>query len=274
MLDYLVLGHIAQDLTPEGVRLGGTAAYAGLTAHALGLRTGLLTAAADEAVLDALAPLEVRRLPSPHSTVFENRYGPLGRTQFLHSRAEPLTPASLPDNWRGSDIVHLGPIANEVDPDLIAQFPKAFIGLTPQGWMRRWNENGKVQRGEWAQADPMLATASATVISIEDVAEDWKLAERWGALARVLVVTEGPAGATLFWKGERQRFPAPPVNVVDATGAGDIFAATFFIKLHQTGDAPTAVRFAIALASDSVTRVGIAGVPTTAAIRAALDFEV
>jgi hypothetical protein len=35
-VDYLVIGHVAHDLTPEGWRLGGTAAYSALTARALG----------------------------------------------------------------------------------------------------------------------------------------------------------------------------------------------------------------------------------------------
>ena len=34
-VDYLVIGHVAHDLTPEGPRLGGTAAYSALTAMAL-----------------------------------------------------------------------------------------------------------------------------------------------------------------------------------------------------------------------------------------------
>ena len=39
-VDYLVIGHLSCDITPEGPRLGGTAAYAALTSHALGLRVG------------------------------------------------------------------------------------------------------------------------------------------------------------------------------------------------------------------------------------------
>jgi sugar/nucleoside kinase (ribokinase family) len=49
---------------------------------------------------------------------------------------------------------------------------------------------------------------------------------------------------------------------VDATGAGDIFAAAFFARLHQTRDPWEAARFATNLASHSVTRVGLSGIPT------------
>ena len=42
-INYLIIGHLTYDLTPSGPRIGGTAAYAGLTAHALGLRVGIVT---------------------------------------------------------------------------------------------------------------------------------------------------------------------------------------------------------------------------------------
>ena len=36
--DYLLIGHIAHDVTPQGPRLGGTVSYGAYTAVALGLR--------------------------------------------------------------------------------------------------------------------------------------------------------------------------------------------------------------------------------------------
>lgn len=255
-LDYLAVGHIAQDVTPAGLRLGGTVAYAALTARALGLRAGIVTAAA-AAALDDLRPVVLHRRPSPRSTIFENRYTPAGRIQTLHARAEPLTFAAVPAEWRSAPLVHLAPIAREVDPALASLFPDSFVGLTPQGWMRRWDESGRVTRGEWDEAGSLLESASAVVISLEDVGGEWGVVEGWAARARVLAVTQGDQGATVFWNGERRRFPAPPATVVDATGAGDIFAAALFVRLWQAGDAWDAARFAVALASDSVTRVGV-----------------
>jgi hypothetical protein len=46
-VDYLIIGHLTRDLLPSGSRLGGTAAYSALTARALGLRVGILTACED-----------------------------------------------------------------------------------------------------------------------------------------------------------------------------------------------------------------------------------
>lgn len=261
MLDYLAIGHIAQDLTPGGLRLGGTVAYAALTARALGLRAGIVTAAAPDAVMEGLENVLVHCLPSSHSTTFENRYGSEGRTQILHARAEPLTPSDVPVEWQGAPIIHLAPLVGELDAGFHRHFPQAFVGLTPQGWLRQWDETGHVSYVEWTAAAEALPSVSATVISIEDVIGDWPLAERWAAASRIFVVTQGEEGATIFDKNGRRHLPAPSVHVVDPTGAGDIFAACFFVRLWQTHDPVESARFAVALASDSVTRIGLDGIP-------------
>jgi sugar/nucleoside kinase (ribokinase family) len=261
MLDYLAIGHIAQDLTPSGYRLGGTAAYAALTAHALGLHTGILTSVSAEADLTDLKALALQIVPSATSTIFENIYTPAGRVQKVHAQAQRLTVETVPPSWQSSRLVHFGPIINEIDPQLADHFRDSFIGLTPQGWMRRLDETGQVYRGEWVDAERLLRLASATVISIEDVAGDWAVVEQWASFSKVFVVTQGEQGATVYSRGERHQVAAPTVPVVDATGAGDIFAAAFFVRLSQSSDPLEAARFAVAIASDSVTRVGIAGVP-------------
>jgi sugar/nucleoside kinase (ribokinase family) len=53
---------------------------------------------------------------------------------------------------------------------------------------------------------------------------------------------------------------------VDPTGAGDIFAAAFFTRLLSTRDPWEATRFATLVASCSVTRVGLGGIPTPSEI--------
>jgi sugar/nucleoside kinase (ribokinase family) len=52
------------------------------------------------------------------------------------------------------------------------------------------------------------------------------------------------------------------MNEVDPTGAGDIFAAVFFIHLTKFGDPLQAGEMAVRVAADSVTRSGLAGAPT------------
>jgi sugar/nucleoside kinase (ribokinase family) len=260
---YLVIGHIAKDLTPRGPRLGGTVAYAALTAHALGYPPGLVTAYGDDLDLGPLAGFPCARTASSDSTTFENIYNPDGRTQFLRARATPLNPNAIPSEWRRAPIIHLAPLAREVNQEMIVEFAGTFVGLTPQGWLRQWDAEGHVRNDGWPEAMEILPHASAAVLSLEDLHGDWSLAERWAKAARVLIITEGAQGCTVFAKGEGARqFPAPPETEVDPTGAGDIFAAAFFIHLYETEDPWAAARFANQMGAVSVTRPGLDGVPT------------
>jgi sugar/nucleoside kinase (ribokinase family) len=261
-VDYLVIGHATQDITPAGLRLGGTVAFSALTARALGLRVGIVTAAAPDLSLDVLDGITVVSVPSEHTTTYENIYGKEGRKQVLHHQAARISYESVPDIWRSASILHLGPLAQELDAQLPKSFTPSLLGVTPQGWMRTWDAQGHVSPCKWESAEMLLSQAGATAISREDVGGDEEVIENMAHQTRVLAVTEGEAGAVLYWNGDRRRFPAPKMNEVDSTGAGDIFAAAFFIRLFTTRDPWEAGRFATQLAARSVLRVGLNGIPT------------
>lgn len=269
-VDYLLLGHVTADLTAQGRRLGGTAAYSALTARALGLRVGVVTALADPALLSPLEGIAVIAAPSEHTTTFENILTSQGRKQVVHQRAAPLSFDLVPPAWRKAEILHLGPVAQEVPAEIPPSFSASLIGLTPQGWLRAWDESGQVRPCDWPAAETLLPRVGAAVISREDVDNDEEQIEWLAHHVRLLAVTEGAAGCVLYWNGDRRRFRAPRVEEVDATGAGDIFATAFFIRLYTTRDPWEAARFATQLAARSVTRRGLAGIPTPAEIQECL----
>lgn len=262
-IDYLVIGHLTRDLLPNGSRLGGTAAYASLTARALGLRVGILTACQDclEAPELEQEGIRVVGMRSDETTTFENIQTPNGRVQFLHSVAPTLDLSMVPEQWRSTPIIHLGPVAREVDPTLARAFPNSFVGLTPQGWLRTWDKKGRVSFTEWPEATFVLQYANAAVISIEDVRGNEDIVEEMASAIRVLAVTEGANGSRLYWNGDLRRFRPPDMVEVDPTGAGDIYATAFFYRLSATRDPWEAARFATNLASFSVLRYGLDGVP-------------
>jgi sugar/nucleoside kinase (ribokinase family) len=267
-IDYLVIGHLTHDLTPSGPKLGGTAAFAALTAHALGLRVGIVTSCSTDTPLQILDGIQLSLLPSEFSTTFENIITPTGRIQKLFHVASNLDISMVPETWRSAPIIHLGPVAQEVEPTLVRYFPNALIGLTPQGWLRSWDNQGRVHASEWPEARFVLEKSTAVVLSIEDVQFDENRIEEMASSIRILVVTEGAEGARLFWNGDVRRFRPLKVVEVDPIGAGDIFAALFFYRLHTTRDPWEAARFATHLAAFSVTRPGLAGIPTQEEIEA------
>jgi len=261
-VDYLVIGHVAHDLTPTGPRLGGTVAYSALTARALGLRVGVVTSVGPETSLESLEDIPVISIESLQSTTFENIYTEHGRLQYLRAQAVQIDFKRVPELWRRASIIHLGPIANEIGPILPKDFSPTLLGITPQGWMRKWDADGRVSPSPWTDAESALAQASVVVISREDVGSDDEVIEHMAHQTRVLAVTEGAAGAVLYWNGDRRRFRAPKVQEVDATGAGDVFATAFFVRLYTPHDPWEAARFATLIASRSVTRIGLKGIPT------------
>jgi sugar/nucleoside kinase (ribokinase family) len=261
-LDYLVIGHVTRDVVDGTFTIGGTVSYAARTARALGCRVGVVTSASPDldlrGVLDGVL---VARFPAAATTTFQNSYTSRGRRQMLHSIAETLVPEMVPSHWRAG-IIHLGPVAGECAPALVHAFGDALVGLTPQGWMRCWNEAGHVSGCRWKEADPLLARADAVVLSEEDVAGDEALVARYAARTRVLVVTQGQAGCSVYTAGQVRHLAAVPVQEVDPTGAGDIFAAAFFVWYRRGGDPWVAARFANCVAARSVTRVGLSGTPS------------
>jgi hypothetical protein len=269
-VDYLAIGHITSDILPSGRRIGGTVTYAALTARALGLRVGIVTSHASEEPLSELDDIPLINFPAESSTTFENISTPLGRKQYIRHIAPVLNLNLIPDPWRHAPIVHLAPVAQEVEPSLVRHFPDALIGVTPQGWLRSWDSDGRVSSTEWPESTFVLQRVGAAVISLEDVAGDENRIEEMAASCRVLAVTEGARGTRLYWHGDVRRFRPQEVNEVDSTGAGDIFAAAFFTRLHTTRDPWEAARFATQLAAYSVTRPGLSGIPTPEEIQECL----
>lgn len=270
-IDYLLIGHLSEDRTPEGPALGGTVAYAGLTAHALGCGVGIVTSASEALDLAPIRELALSLKLAPVSTSFENRYTSKGRVQTLLGRASDLELADVPLAWRNPKIVHLAPLACEIPAELAQAFPSSFLGVTPQGSMREWDSAGRVRLRSWESVHDLLHAADAVVLSIEDLGMDITAAEAMATHCRVLVVTEAAQGARVYTQRRSESVPAPSRQEVDPTGAGDIFAAVYFIRLQQSGDPWEAAEIANQIAAASVARRGLAGTPTPAEAKAVLQ---
>lgn len=262
-VDYLIVGHIALDITPQGLRLGGTAAYSALTARALGQRVGLVTSwgAGDQIGLLLERGIQVFSIPAEKTTIFENIATPRGRVQRIESIAQPLSPDAIPAGWRNAPLVHLAPIAQEIEPGMAALFPDSMILATVQGWLRQWDAAGYISPADWRNSLPALHQKCVVVMSEEDVQKDEAIIAAMAAETHHLVVTCGASGARVFIAGAHSQIPAPSIVEIDATGAGDIFAAAYAIHYQRTQDPFEAAIFANRLAADSVTRCGLASIP-------------
>lgn len=259
---YLIIGHITQDQHEEGFRLGGTAVYSGLLAHRMGLKVAVYTSGASHLALDVMDGIEIIDQPGPGTTTFINEYSPSGRTQRLLDRAEELDPASIPEEWKQAKIIHLAPVAGEVPLTAGEEFPGGFLGYSLQGWMRIWDEKGKISPSPLPEMNKPVRENALGVLSIEDLADDRSGLESLQRQFPALALTLGAEGVEIFSGGLSHVIPAPLTTEIDPTGAGDIFAAALMIfwKIKEL-PIEEAAQVANTLAAASVKKPGIGGIP-------------
>jgi ribokinase len=77
--------------------------------------------------------------------------------------------------------------------------------------------------------------------------------------ARAVVVTLGSEGAAVIEGSRVERIPAPRVDAVDTTGAGDAFCGALAQALDAGADLVEAARWAVRAAAASVTKPGAEG---------------
>lgn len=293
--DYLLIGHITADLLDDGsVQLGGTALYSGLAAAHMGANVAILTrgrygtsvAGMDVPGLEEYADrLQIVVQDADVPTTFTNHYLGTRRTQQIRHWAGPIDMRGLPPHWGNAKIVHLGPVADELDPRRITGITSGFLGVTPQGWMRDWprERGGLVRHTPLRLPVDLVNRLDSAIVSDEEIFHARDLIERVGE-RRMSVVTRGPQGATIYHSIGRaadalpgEKFyrmvdiPGINVKVESLTGAGDVFAAAFFMKASEkTSSALEAGRFANAVAALSLRESGVGVVPSMKEVNALL----
>lgn len=272
--DIVIIGHITQDLLPDGrLGLGGTISYAATTAHRMGYRVGVVTSTGPDLDVAKVLPFaEIACHQAAMTTIFENIYLDGERKQILHQRAGLLRCEHVPDAWRNASMVHLGPLDQEIEEGIFHCFnDQVLIGVTPQGFLRRWDEKGQVSFVEWNPPEEVLRRINVLILSEQDVPDPDGLVRAWGRMIDTIVVTRAERGATVYHSGEPCNYPARPAQQVDPTGAGDVFAPAFMIRLIETGDPCEAAQFANVVASFSIEGPGVTGIPMRKQVEAYLD---
>lgn len=290
----VVVGSASRDLVdddPRGWRLGGGVSYSALTSARLGIPTGAIVGVDAEAAtaseLDLLreAGVEVHLVPLEHGPVFVNIERPEGRLQLCGDHSDPIPVDAVPDGWRSAPGWILAPVATELPPDWAAvPTDEAFVAVGWQGLLRELEADRPV-RHVAPRPDPIIGRADLVGLSRDDVDRDIALADLYALLRRgaSLAVTQGDHGGLVVHgaHGDRdaalelRHYPAVPSHdVVDPTGAGDVFLAALAAarveprlvggRIGQGFD----LLLAAAAASLVLEGPGMFGVPTRDAVRA------
>jgi sugar/nucleoside kinase (ribokinase family) len=270
--DYATVGHVTVDVLPDGVRRpGGTAFYSALQAARLGRRALIVTAGDPDEIEELLAPYrsEVDLLVAPAARTTTLATAGLGadRRQRLLAWAGPI-PGELAFE---TALLHLAPVARELPGRWKRE--AGFVGLTPQGLLREWAHPGAelelpTRHGDRARAAqpgapeptcswprsgaaPLPGPCGALVLSELELASCPGLAPAAIAQGAVVAVTAGPAPTRILLPdGAALELAVPEVGeAVDDLGAGDVFAAAFFLALADGREPATAAAFANAAAA-------------------------
>jgi sugar/nucleoside kinase (ribokinase family) len=279
-----VIGHISADILPDGTAvLGGTALYSALAAATFGWRVGVLTRGKYGFNLNGLEipPLEfgheriqVVVQDAEWPTCFVNEYWAAGRrTQQIPRWAGPIDLRGLPPSWQSARVIHLGPIAQEIDVRQSAGLNPRVLGATPQGWMRDWprGPGGRVQPIHLRLPGEFVSQLDGIVVNDEEFSYSRDTVEAVGKDGYG-VVTFGENGARLYSPRGQTTVPSFKVPVVDLTGAGDVFTAAFFYRITDPSFTPEeALQFAHAAAGLSLGGVAATHIPTRPEIKRLMD---
>ncbi|HLM86600.1 MAG TPA: PfkB family carbohydrate kinase [Solirubrobacteraceae bacterium] len=250
--DYTTVGHVTIDVLEDGTRrAGGTAFYSALQAARLGMRALIITRGLAREIEQLLDPyrdeLELRILPAQHTTTLQTLGAGSTRRQRVLAWAGPIAEDLALD----TGILHLAPVARETPSRWRGR--TSFVGLTPQGLVREWRRaGGEIAVGAPARSAAVVAErCQAIVVSEHERAGCASLIATAKTAGAVVAVTAGAEPSTILTPdGASVELEVPAIEQPgDDLGAGDVFAAAFFVALVEGQPPLQAASFANAAAA-------------------------
>jgi sugar/nucleoside kinase (ribokinase family) len=178
---------------------------------------------------------------------------------------------AMPDRVQTrASILHLAPVAQET-PSRWDERPQ-LVGLTPQGLARQWRgpDRDFVLEAPGPEAEGLAGRCDALVLSEAERDSCQGLIDSATAVGASVAVTAGDRHTTVLSSGTSVSLAAPTVErALDDVGAGDVFAAAFFVALAEGRPPPDAGAFANAAAAVRIRGRG----PDAVARRAQIDAQ-
>jgi sugar/nucleoside kinase (ribokinase family) len=232
--DYTTVGHVTMDVLEDGsTQPGGAAFYSALQAARLGRRTQIVTRGNER---------EIEELLEPYRDELELRIQPARQTTRLHTSGRGASRSQRVLAWAGpiaedldldTSILHLAPVARETPMRWRGRV--GFLGMTPQGLAREWSGVHKQISGcmPCRSAVRVAERCDALVLSEHERRVCRGLIERACDAGAIVAITAGERPNTILLPDGRALEVA--VSFIEAPvedlGAGDVFAAAFFIAL-------------------------------------------
>ena len=242
-LEILLVGHLTLDEDAYGLHLGGSVFFASQLLRILKHSANIVTSYDTNTFTPIWGDhFDVNVVKSRSTTTFANYYRSGEREQLVRSIASSIAETDIPENYLNSDLVFLAPVIGEIGLDVVSLFKTKFVVANLQGWLRKIDKVGLVNRNI-INIDEILEYVDVAIISQEDT-KDWTVLEDWANKVDILVVTKGSAGCNVSVDNKWHHIPGIKVVEIDSVGAGDIFATAYMVKYFQTSDFLQAAIFA------------------------------
>ena len=252
MFDLVTVGHFAIDVILSSEiavprhTLGGPPTYVSLAARKLGATISVISKVGKDFSEDYIEWLTakgidlsgVQRIKNALTTSFTLKYRNEERQLQLRSRAPAIVPEDVPDSLQAK-VIHVAPIANELSGDVVDKLRTSAetLSLDPQGFVRKFDENGNVLLKEPKNSHILkqidLYKSSLSEIRTVTGSTDLRLAMEkihdYGVKA--VIVTRGRRGSILLHEKRFYEIPACEPRIIrDFTGAGDVLIGAFLAE--------------------------------------------
>jgi len=142
-----------------------------------------------------------------------------------------------------SECVLLTPIVGEIETDELLELEPEILALDPQGLVRDIQRDGSVRYKKWFDEELLRklniyksSDRELALITGCDIASGLRRLGRMGI--DVAIATTGGSGSQIMVGGKVYLVPAFHLkNLLDTTGAGDVFIGAFFLE-HVRGEDP------------------------------------
>jgi len=257
--DLVTVGHFSIDFIktednpcPKPT-LGGPPTFVSLAARKMGIEVSVISKVGGDfpdeyytwLIREGIDLSMLRRVENASTTSYMLIYDEKGKRQLiLNAKAPAIKPAEIPDSL-SSEVIHISPIAGEVSYELTSRLRRhsRLLSLDPQGFLRRFDEDGKVHLGRLddpkilKEVDIFKASKREVEAAIGEPHLPRAIRRVHTLGVKVVIVTRGSKGAVLSFGGKLYKIPAAKSRVVvDTTGAGDVFIGVFLAEYMKGED--------------------------------------
>jgi len=240
---FTIAGHVAIDqvitLNGESTQLGGPPSFASALGKALGFPVHAVTKIGFDLSAefnDLLSQLGINVTPSSYPTtrfVIDYRHEP--RLMSAPAKCEPIRIEDVQD----TDRLLICPIVDEISDKLLREIDPDFLAIDPQGLLRDIGADHKVSPRKWCNRRileklDILKTSSSEhhlITGCSDIQRSLRKLVDSGV--GVAVITDGVNGSYIMSDRASIKVPPFPVEVVDSTGAGDVFISGLASHLDE-----------------------------------------